>query len=400
MDLTVGVLREPRADELEVEIVERKGRGHPDTICDGVAEEFSIALSRFYFERFGLVLHHNVDKTLLRAGSSRPAFGGGEILQPMEIYLAGRATASFEGVEVPVEELAAEASRSWFQKNFHALDSARDVRVRCLTRPGAADLAELFLRSRREGLRLANDTSIGVGFAPMSDLEKVVLAVEARLNSSEIKAACPEIGEDIKVMGIRRGSRIRLTVSCAFLGRFLSDAEDYFEKKERARRLALDTAGAASDREVSVEVNTGDDPARGSLYLTVTGTSAEAGDDGEAGRGNRANGLITPYRPMTLEAAAGKNPITHVGKLYQIASRRIAESLVASVPGVAAAECYLVSQIGRPIGDPQIADVRVGVRDGRPPAGLAPEVEAVVRAQLAGLDNLWREVLEGRVPVS
>ena len=400
MELTVGALRGPCADELDVEIVERKGRGHPDSICDGLAEEFSISLSRFYFERFGLVLHHNVDKALLRAGSTRPAFGGGEILEPMEVFFAGRATASFQGVEVPVEDLAIEASRSWFRRNFHALDAAHDVRLQCLTRPGAADLAELFLRSRREGLRLANDTSIGVGFAPMSDLEKVVLAVEARLNSGEIKAACPEAGEDIKVMGIRREDRIRLTVSCAFVGRFLSDAKDYLEKKERARRLALEAAIAASSREVSVEVNTADDPTGGSLYLTVTGTSAEAGDDGEAGRGNRANGLITPYRPMTLEAAAGKNPVTHVGKLYQIASRRIAESLVASVPGITAAECYLVSQIGRPIGDPQIADVRVSVRDGGPPADLAPDVEAIVRAGLTRLDTLWREVLEGRVPVS
>ncbi len=399
MELTVGALREPSADELDVEIVERKGRGHPDSICDALAEEFSISLSRFYFERFGLVLHHNVDKVLLRAGSSRPAFGGGEVLEPMEIFLAGRATQSFHGVEVPVEQLADESLRSWFRKSFHALDPERHVRARCLTRPGSADLVELFLRSRCEGLWLANDTSVGAGFAPMSDLERAVLAVEARLNSSEARAACPEVGEDVKVMGIRRGGRIRLTVSCAFVGRFLSGPEDYLAKKERTRRLALNAASGASDREVSVELNTADDPARGSLYMTVTGTSAEAGDDGESGRGNRANGLITPHRPMTLESAAGKNPITHVGKLYQIGSRRISETLVASIPGVAAAECYLVSQIGRPIGDPQLADVRVSVRDGRPPADLTPEVEAIVRAGLAGLGTIWREILEGRVLV-
>jgi S-adenosylmethionine synthetase len=399
MELTVGALIGLAADDLDVEIVERKGLGHPDSICDALAEEFSISLSRFYFERFGLVLHHNVDKVLLRAGSSRPAFGGGEVLAPMEIFLAGRATQSFQGVEVPVEELAVESSRSWFRRNFHALDPDRHVRARCLTRPGSGDLLELFLRSRREGLWLANDTSAGVGFAPMSDLEKAVLAVEARLNSSEVKAACPEVGEDVKVMGIRRWDRIGLTVSCAFVGRFLSGAGDYLEKKEKARRLAIDAASAASGSEVSVEVNTADDPEHGSFFLTVTGTSAEAGDDGEAGRGNRANGLITPYRPMTLEAAAGKNPTTHVGKLYQIASRRIAESLVAEIPEVAAAECCLVSQIGRPIGDPQIADVRMSVRDGRPPADLAPEVEAIVRAGLAGLGTVWREVLEGRVSV-
>ncbi|HSP93813.1 MAG TPA: methionine adenosyltransferase [Thermoanaerobaculia bacterium] len=397
MELTIGALREPSVEDLEVEVVERKGIGHPDTICDGLAEQLSVSLSRFYLERFGLILHHNVDKVLLRAGSARPAFGGGEVLEPMEIFLAGRATSEFRGTEIPVTELAIEGSRSWFRRSFHALDPGRHVKLQCLTRPGSADLVELFLRSRRQGVWLANDTSIGAGFAPMSDLEKVVAAVEARLNASDVKAACPEVGEDIKVMGIRLGGRIRLTVSCAFLGRFLADTEDYLEKKERARGIALDAARAATGRDVSVEVNTADDPAQGSLYLTVTGTSAEAGDDGEAGRGNRANGLITPYRPMTLEAAAGKNPVSHVGKLYQIASRRIAESMVTNVPGVAAAECCLVSQIGRPVADPWIADIRVRLRDGRPAGDLAPELEAVLRDQLARLETVWREVLDGQV---
>ncbi len=399
MELTVGALREPAMEQLAVEVVERKGRGHPDTICDGLAEQFSVSLSRFYLERFGLVLHHNVDKVLLRAGSARPAFGAGEVVEPMEIYLAGRATRELRGVEIPVEELAVEGSRSWFRRNFHALDPERHVRLHCLARPGSADLVELFSRSQRRGVSLANDTSIGVGFAPMTDLEKVVTAVEARLNASEVKAACPEVGEDIKVMGIRRGERIRLTVSCAFLGQFLADTEDYLEKKEHAVEVALDAARGATGREVSVEINTADDPANGRVYLTVTGTSGEAGDDGEAGRGNRANGLITPYRPMSLEAAAGKNPFSHVGKLYQIASRRIAESLVAGIPGVAAAECCLVSQIGRSVADPQIADVLVRVRDGRRPADLAPEVEGIVRVELDRLGTLWREFLDGLVTV-
>ena len=75
-----------------VEIVERKGIGHPDTICDALAEELSIALSKFYLERFGLILHHNVDKALLWGGAARAGFGGGEVLQPIELFLAGRAT--------------------------------------------------------------------------------------------------------------------------------------------------------------------------------------------------------------------------------------------------------------------------------------------------------------------
>ncbi len=87
----------------------------------------------------------------------------------------------------------------------------------------------------------------------------------------------------------------------------------------------------------------------GDVFLTVTGTSAEAGDDGEVGRGNRTCGLITPYRSITLEAAAGKNPVSHVGKLYNLVASRIAAAITAEIPDVPDAACVLVSQIGRPV---------------------------------------------------
>jgi len=227
-----------------------------------------------------------------------------------------------------------------------------------------------------------------------------VAAVASRLNASELRTTRPEVGEDVKVMGIRRGRRIGLTISCALLGGVLRDIADYLDKKERVRRAALEAAASVTDMDIAVEVNAADDPARGQagVYITVTGTSAEAGDDGEAGRGNRANGLITPYRPMTLEASAGKNPVTHVGKLYQIAAGRIARS-VSEIPGVTAAECYLASRIGQPVSDPQIADVKVRLLDGRSVADAVPEVERIVRGHLDALETVWREFLDRRVSV-
>ena len=102
----ISLLETPSPASQPLEIVERKGLGHPDTICDALAENLSRALSRFYLERCGAILHHNVDKALLCGGTARPAFGGGEIAEPIEIYLAGRATAEFEGVTIPVDEIA------------------------------------------------------------------------------------------------------------------------------------------------------------------------------------------------------------------------------------------------------------------------------------------------------
>jgi S-adenosylmethionine synthetase len=122
--INISPLETPPIPDLPVEIVERKGLGHPDSICDALAEQVSLALCRFYRERFDLILHHNVDKVLLCAGETRPAFGGGEIVEPLDIFLAGRATAAFKGVEVPLEELAVETARQWLRQNLHGLDGA------------------------------------------------------------------------------------------------------------------------------------------------------------------------------------------------------------------------------------------------------------------------------------
>jgi S-adenosylmethionine synthetase len=397
MELNVGPIS---AGPPSVELVEHKGIGHPDTICDALAERLSVALCRHYLDRFGAILHHNVDKALLWGGAARPAFGGGEVIAPMEIYLAGRAVREVGGAIVPVEELVIESARAWLAEHLRALDPERHVRLHCLVRPGSADLVDLYQRQRRAGAWLANDTSLGAGFAPLSPLESTVLGAAAELRRMARDPATPEVGEDVKVMGIRRGDHVQLTVACAFVGRHLEDLGRYVERLahvgERVASVARGAWPAAS--RVEVEVNAADDIPHQNVYLTVTGTSAEAGDDGQVGRGNRVNGLITPYRPMTLEAAAGKNPVTHVGKLYNLAAHRIAAD-VAALPGVAEAQCYLVSRIGRPVQDPEIVDVRLRTIDGRPPAELEPSVAPIVAAQLGGMDALAAEILEGKISV-
>lgn len=395
MELIVSSFTGHPAGTQPVEVVERKGLGHPDTICDAVAEELSIRLSRFYRERFGMILHYNVDKALLHGGRATPAFGGGAVHEPMELYLSGRATHAFRDIEVPIEEIAQDAARSWFSRNLHALDPDRHLRVHCLIRPGSVDLAELFARQMESGVALANDTSCGVGFAPLTDLESIVAAVEQRLNAPETKQAHPEIGEDIKVMGVRHGSEIRVTLACAFIDRHLADTGAYLAAKARVSGIAAEAARRTGRGDIAFEVNTGDNPDGGNVYITVTGTSAEAGDDGQVGRGNRANGLITPFRPMTMEAVAGKNAISHVGKLYNIAAGRISRDIVEHVPGVREARCCLVSQIGRPISDPQIAGIELNTGGTAPPPAVERTVTEIVETEMAGLHRLWERLIDG-----
>ncbi len=384
------------ADQRAVEVVERKGVGHPDSICDALAEELSLAITRFTSERLGRGVHHNVDKVLLVAGASEPAFGGGRVLEPMRILLAGRATLEAEGLRIPVEELAGDCARRWLGAHMHALDPAEHAAIETLVRPGSSDLVELFGRGG-EAQALANDTSCGVGFAPLSELERIALDVEAALGSRQPEPADPAWGEDVKVMGVRRGDEIELTVACAFVGRELADAAAYRESHERLVARALEVARKRTSRRVRVRANTADDPEAGSFYLTVTGTSAEAGDDGQAGRGNRVNGLITPGRTMTLESVAGKNPVTHVGKVYNLVAGLTAARLVEEVAEITDAECRLVSRIGHPVTEPQVAEVRIHTREGVSAAAVEGAVEAIVRSELEDARRLPEALLAGEV---
>jgi len=380
-------------DERPIEVVERKGLGHPDSLCDALAEELSLAYSRHALARFGAIPHHNVDKVLLRAGRSSPRFGGGEVTEPLELWLAGRAALSVGGEAVPVAELARESTRRWLAAHLPTLDFARHVRLHCVVGPGAAELVDLF--GRGGAAPLANDTSCGCGHAPFSELEAIVYAVERELVAAA-GAALPGAGPDVKVMGVRQGDRIALQVACAGRSPALADAPAYRALREEIRRRALEHAGQRTSRALEVHVNSADDDARDVYYLTVTGTSAEMGDDGQAGRGNRANGLITPGRPMTLESVAGKNPVTHVGKLYNVAAGLLAAALVDEIEEVREAECVLVSRVGHPIDDPPLADVRLRCAAG---AGAGPwrRADELAHAHVRAIPGLWRELLEGRV---
>jgi len=395
MNLRVTPLAFPAPSTLALEIVERKGVGHPDTICDALAETFSSGLSRFYLERFGRILHHNVDKALLCGGVARPAFAGGEVIEPIEIHLAGRASCEFQGVTIPVVDIAIEGSRRWIREHLAHLDAEAHVRIVPHIRPTSPDLADLFVREHGPRGSLANDTSFGVGFAPLDTLESVVLAVAQELNAPKTRSKRPYIGEDIKVMGARNGHEIELTVACALVGCHVASLADYAAKKREIGALARDAARAVTDASLRVAVNAADGDRPDSVYLTVTGLSAESGDDGQVGRGNRVNGLITPYRPMSLEAAAGKNPVTHVGKLYNVMAHRIAHAVVANVPEVQETYCYLLSRIGHPIADPSLFDVKVRLVERASLDALTPRITEVARAEFARIDSVWREAVDG-----
>ncbi len=347
-------------EDQDIEIVERKGIGHPDSICDGIAEAVSSELSQLYLDRVGKVLHYNTDETQLVAGSSNPKFGGGELVEPIYILLVGRATKEYEGTKIPTDTVALDAAREYLNENIPELDVGQDVIIDVKLGEGSGDLQDVF---SEEGatVPMANDTSFGVGHAPLSETEEIVLNAEHRLNG-EFAADHPALGPDVKIMGKRERDTIDVTVAAAMVDKYIESRDDYDAMVEAVRDYVHQVASEYTDREVNVYVNTADDDE--SIYLTTTGTSAEMGDDGSVGRGNRANGLITPNRSMSMEATSGKNPVNHIGKIYNLLSTEIAETVVAEVDGIRDMRVRLLSQIGRPIDEPHVADAHVVTEEG------------------------------------
>ena len=382
-------------EDQDVEIVERKGLGHPDSLCDGIAEHVSQALARAYLDRVGKVLHYNTDETQLVAGRSAPAFGGGEVIDPIYLLITGRATKEYEGTKIPAETIALRAARDYIDEQFPFVDFGTDVVVDVKLGEGSGDLQEVFGEDGTQ-VPMSNDTSFGVGHAPLTETERIVLETERQLNG-RYSDEHPAVGQDIKVMGKRESETIDVTVAVAAVDRYVDGIEGYDAVMEGVRAFVEDLAAEYTDRTVRVHVNTADDYEEGSIYLTTTGTSAEQGDDGSVGRGNRSNGLITPNRSMSMEATSGKNPVNHIGKIYNLLSTEIARSVVEAVDGIREVRIRLLSQIGKPIDEPHVADASLVTEEGIEVGDIEAAVEAIIDEELANVTDITERVIDGEL---
>ncbi|WP_376791265.1 methionine adenosyltransferase [Thermoflexus sp.] len=393
-NIVVSEASGPYIEDLPVEIVERKGIGHPDSLCDGIAERISREYTRWCEENLGGALHHNFDKVQLVAGEVSVRFGGGELLKPIRIQIAGRGTPFYNGRAIPMETIAIEAARAYLRETMRYLDPVKHVIIDCFAGRGASELIDIVHQVT------ANDTSFGVAHWPRSGLEEAVYQAAHYLNYELINQF--PIGEDIKVMGLRQGNQVILTVAVPFIATRVHDAAEYEEAKrgvQEALQRFVSSLPALEGRTVRVDVNTADHAKRGDFYLTLTGTSAEMGDDGAVGRGNRITGLITPFRSSSLEAAAGKNPISHVGKVYNVLALEIARDIVARLPEIREATVYLLSQIGRPLDQPLIANVAVRVHSGQLTPGIQEAVQAIVDEHLSNIPVVRRRIIAGEIPL-
>ncbi len=400
MAIRVSQLQQLTVAEQPLEIVERKGVGHPDHICDAIMNDVSVALSRQYLKRYGTVLHHNIDKALLAAGEVRRRFGGGEVKRPMLMVFGDRATYDVDGDPVPVDELAVSTAKKWFKGHLRFVDPDKHVRYQVELARGSEALRDIF---KRKGKFLgANDTSAAVGYAPLTETERIVLLTEHHINSPSFKKEFPETGEDVKIMAARDRGELSLTIALAFVDRFIENEGQYFRKKaEVVEDVTRFVKSRVKLDGVNVSINTLDKRGRGmgGMYLTVLGTSADDGDGGQVGRGNRVNGLIPLNRPTCSEAAAGKNPVSHVGKIYNLLSYEIAQHIYQKVSGAKEVYVWLLSQIGKPINEPKVAGIELILERGVDFKPVSKQAADIARSELNSIDDFTKRLTEGKIAV-
>jgi len=400
-----------------IELVERKGIGHPDSLSDSLAEHLSCEYSRYTLKRFGAILRHQFDKVALMCGRARVAFGAGELLEPIRVLINGRASARLGTEEIPVRDLLQSATHDFFRLRFPMLEVDRDLRILWEVRSGMhSTTGGIFgsnddIRSASAAIHYrfhprsladlpethkveSNDTSAAVAWAPFSPLENAVLLIENTLNNAGTKAAWPWLGNDIKIMAARHGDAARIVIAVPLLSRHTPSPEAYFARlallDQRIRELF--SQAAPHYHLCDLVLNSGDELETRKLYMNFTGSSIESGDEGMVGRGNRLGGVIASCRPFTMEGLGGKNPRYHVGKVYSAAAFDIAQHLHQR-HGISS-NVYLANRMAQPLSAPWFAAVET-------PEAAANDkiIVATIEEVLNDLESVTASILKGRYPL-
>lgn len=398
--------RKPLPFYSDFEVIERKGEGHPDTLSDGLAEELSRAYSNYTLEHFGVVLHHNFDKVGLLGGASQVSFGRGIMKKPIRVLINGRASDRLGDEMIPVKEIILETTNRYLKEKLPLIDVEKDLEYhfnlstasspgRILT-DGDLDGSRAYWFSPRSKkdiqetkVLFSNDTSAGCAHYPLSDTENLVILIEKSLNSKEYKQSRPWLGSDIKIMACRTGTNIDITMCIPQIANYVPDLEAYKSNLEEVREYVLFLCNKYFPAyKVQLYTNTRDKYDVPELYLTAIGSSIESGDEGLVGRGNRINGTISICRPFSIEGAWGKNPVYHVGKLYNMVAYLIAKDISEKLG--TPVEVFIISQSGRKLMDPWKVLINYHANDIN-----ENELNKIVEKNMQSIPDLTKRLLSG-----
>lgn len=394
-----------------LEVIERKGWGHPDKLADDLAESLSQAYSKYTLVECGAILHHNFDKLCLLGGSSKVTYGYGEMINPIRVLVNGRASMKFGGKSLNIEDLIIQNCKKFFRTRFPLLDVDKDITIELnlstASSPGkvysqAAKLANsrhqwfepTSLSDLPERYMLhANDTSLGTGYAPLSSTENLVKMLVDHLSNNNSKFY-KWMGTDIKIMACRIQDKIDIIGCVPQIAGYVNSRQEYIENILTLHKLCQELIKTNFPQlQVNFTFNTRDKLEADEIYLTAIGSSIESGDEGIVGRGNRVNGLITPMRPMNLEGANGKNPVYHVGKLYNVLANQIAQTIHQKFGGNVVVN--LISKTGSEITVPW--KILLQTENKNLPKN---EVVEIVESILPTIPELTLKIIEGEIELS
>jgi S-adenosylmethionine synthetase len=371
--------RSPGEDQIE--LVERKGKGHPDSLADGIAEEVSRNITLDFWNNEEMGPYHFSDKVFIVGGRSLVTLGNGKLLEPFKVNLvcvAKEGAFSKDYLENLVEGFL-ERTLHEYRRGFSKIHVTPIL------------ASEHTLTTREHNPLECDDTSLGVAFAPLTESEKIALQVERTLNSLPFKGRYPMVGEDIKVMVYRNQEKIFLTIACAFISKYIRSLEQHRDIKLALKAEVLSICRNISTKDVSVEINPDDRFEDNSLYLTVIGSSIEHGDCGISGRGNRVMGINSANRPMCIETVAGKLWL-HPGKLYNLIARNVAEELANDL-SAKEVNVRILGKVGEPVSNPEIVHVEISPLE----SANRSKIDETVKYWFENLEEIKEQVLSGRI---
>lgn len=375
----------------EFEVVERKGVGHPDTVSDSLAEKISVEYSKYCLENFGIVLHHNVDKVGVLGGCIDLDWGKAHLKKPIRVILDGRISRRFGSHEIPVFEIAEKAIKEQLVINLPRLDVNKDIEIIDMSTDYSKNPYWFNPRDKNdvpEYQRLfANDTSAVISYWNLSTTELLALALEGFFYKAVGVPKYSYVGQDIKVMVVRNMADYDVTLCVPFFAQDCPTEADYWNYKEiitqeldtyikkvlpegTTYRLSVNTQDQGKDPKATNNVR--------SFYLVCTGGALDYGEEGFVGRGNNRLGIISSSRPYTMEAAAGKNPVYHVGKVLGVVADEMAKELATKLKGDF--EVWFVAQNGDPLFEPNAVMVNHSLDAGD------DKINAIVAGVLAKRD--------------
>jgi S-adenosylmethionine synthetase len=308
------------------EIIEYKSPGHPDTLTDIIVDKCATFLDFYYLNKYNRVLHYNIDKALFSAGDVDIYYGGGKIKTDPTFILGGQATNLNRDLKRKLTKQIKKIISIY-------LPNLKKVNVEIRVNNTVKNLCDIAFDEKI----LANDTSFGVGYYPYSKSEEIVFAIKKELDKIIREQKIP-MGELYKIMFTPK----TISISAPLYAQRIKDRDEYANYKKKIEKK-LNKYG---------KIIFNPDFENGYPYMTLCGSSIECGDDGQVGRGNRYNDLITPCKPMTIEAYHGKNNKNHVGKLYSKLAFDLAKENYEKKGKYT--EIILVSKIGKPITDYEI----------------------------------------------